>query len=329
MRYKKYNSPYSAKEKQKALNLWRTSSTEFVCHRYHCSDRSLRRWKKLYDGTLESLENKSHRPKTPHPNIHTEEEIKNIKDLVRRNPTIGLNELYGKLIVNYGYKRNFVSLYRVLKRIGFYEDKSKKKKPYVPKPYDTPLELGVKWQMDVKVVPRHCYSNELEGERTYFYQYGIIDEASRERFIYPYKEQCGSSTVDFVKRAIKYFGYKPLIIQTDNGAEFTYPRQPNEMVHLFDIFCFQNGIEHKTIRPRTPRHNGKIERSHRNDNERFYRYLKFYSFEDLKKQMQVYLRRSNNIPSRVLTSIDGKQKWLTPKQKRRELIYYNWGVIED
>lgn len=54
------------------------------------------------------------------------------------------------------------------------------------------------------------------GEK--FYQYTIIDEASRERFIYPYKEQSSYSTVDCVKHAIVYFGYKPITIQTDNGS---------------------------------------------------------------------------------------------------------------
>ena len=55
----------------------------------------------MYDGTLESLENKSHRPLSPHPNTQTDEEKKHIYDLIKRNPDIGLNELYGKLRLNY------------------------------------------------------------------------------------------------------------------------------------------------------------------------------------------------------------------------------------
>lgn len=46
---------------------------------------------------------------------------------------------------------------------------------------------------------------------------------------------------------------------------------------------------------RTPKHNEKVERSHRNDNEKFYDYLKFYSLEDLIKKEKAYLQRSNNI----------------------------------
>ncbi|HMM00786.1 MAG TPA: integrase core domain-containing protein [Bacilli bacterium] len=54
-------------------------------------------------------------------------------------------------------------------------------------------------------------------------------------------------------------------------------------------------MEHKLIRPRAPRHNGKIERRHRNDNNRFYSTLKFYNCNDLIKQMKAYFIRSNNI----------------------------------
>lgn len=328
MRAYHYNSPYTAQEKLKALNLWKTSTTEFVCHRYHCSDRSLRRWRSIYDGTIESLENGSHVPLTPHPKSQTDEEKRNILNLIRRNSGIGLNELYGKLRLNYGYTRNPATLYRYLKRIGFYENRPKRKN-YTPKPYDTPERIGEKWQLDVKFVPFECYAKSVLRDRR-FYQYTVIDEATRERFIYPYEDLSALNTIDFLWRAFLYFGYKPKIIQTDNGSEFTYTRQTRyDRLHPVDKFCREQGIEHKLIKPRTPRHNGKVERSHRNDNERFYRTLRFYSFPDLQKQMKAYLKRSNNIPSRVLQSRDGKRKWLTPMEKRHELLYLEYGVLQE
>lgn len=176
-------------------------------------------------------------------------------------------------------------------------------------PYDTPTELGVKWQMDVKCIPNVCYVGELPDQ---FFQYTMIDEASRERFIYPYKEQTGYSTKDFILRAIDYFGYLPLEIQTDNGTEFTYTVE-TKRIHTMDKLCKQLGITHKLIRPRTPWHNGKVERSHRNDQERFYNFLSFYSYEDLKLQMKRYLNRSNNTPMSVLG-------WISPLEKRQQLF---------
>ena len=301
---------YTSKEKYRILNLLQKYDKEFISERYHISVRTLYRWKSKFDGTVSSLDNKSSRPLTLHPNAHTFAEIQNIYALLRRNPYIGLNELYGKLRLNYGYTRNPVSLYRFLKKNGYYTNRSVRK-PYKPKPYITPLYVGEKMQLDVKYVPYECFTVRSDHS-VRFYQYTIIDEATRERFIYPYKECNGNTTVDFLTRAFKYFGYIPRVIQTDNGSEFTYTMQTDK-IHILDRFCIKYGIEHKLIRPRTPRHNGKVERSHRNDNERFYRYFKFYSFDDLRKQMLSYLKRSNNIP---VTSL----KWLTPIEKRKELF---------
>lgn len=329
LRQATYNNPYTAKEKEKALKLWRLKPSDilFVCHRYHCSERSLWRWKRLYNGTLESLSNKSSRPHTKHPNSHTTEEVQHIQDLIRRNPTIGLNELYGKLRLYYAYTRNPSSLFRFLRKRGFYDNKVVHL-PYSPKPYDTPIHIGEKMQLDVKFVPFECRTYYVRGDR-HFYQYTIIDEATRERFIYAYEDLCATNTVDFCKRAILYFGYKPKMIQTDNGSEFTYTRQTrNDKEHLLDTFCRLQGIVHKCIRPRTPRHNGKVERSHRNDNERFYRWLRFFNLEDLQKQMKAYLSRSNNIPISTLKSRDSIKKWLTPKEKRAELMLLDKGIVE-
>lgn len=301
--------PHQLNTKFYAVKLYRTGvGVDFVCRRYHISKSSLMRWNKKFDGTRESLMDKSHRPNSPHPNSHTEQELKWIKDLHRRNPHISVCELYGKLRLQKGYSRHPGSLYRIFVKLGFSSKTPSTKKKRRNKPYDTPTELGVKWQMDVKYVPTACYTGTVPQK---FYQYTMIDEASRERFIYPYLEQSSYSTIDFVKRCIRYFGYAPKIIQTDNGSEFTHV-QKTKRIHPLDVLCNTLGITHKLIRPRTPWHNGKVERSHRNDQERFYNFLGFYSYEDLKIQMRRYLNRSNNIPMQVLG-------WKSPLQKRLEL----------
>lgn len=302
--------PHTLLTKFNACKLVSNSSVNFVCRRYHVSRASLYRWLKKFDGTKESLIDKPHNPLTPHPNSHTKEEINNINKLIKRNPNISMIELYGKLRLHYSYSRHAASLFRFLRKIGFYQNNNKKRIIYVPKKYNTPINIGEKMQLDVKYVPDECKTINISGSQK-FYQYTIIDEASRERFIYPYKEKTVNNTVDFVKRAFIYFGYKPKTIQTDNGSEFTHIRESN-LIHPLDQLCDELGTVHKLIRPRTPRHNGKVERSHRNDNERFYQYLKFYSYQDLINQMKQYLKRSNNIPMASLN-------YLSPIQKRQEL----------
>ena len=79
-----------------------------------------------------------------------------------------------------------------------------------------------------------------------------------------------------------------------------------------DTLLNELGIKHYKIRPRTPEHKWKVERSHRKDQERFYYNRVFCSLEDLRKQGSEYLKRSNRIPMAVLG-------YLTPKEKREEL----------
>ena len=83
----------------------------------------------------------------------------------------------------------------------------------------------------------------------------------------------------------------------------------NELVPyltLFEARLKQLGIKHKLIRPYTPRHNGKVERSHRKDNEYFYATHKFYSFEDFKNQLAIHNKKYNAFPMRPLN-------WHSPK----------------
>ena len=120
----------------------------------------------------------------------------------------------------------------------------------------------------------------------------------------------------FVYRCFLFYGYKPEEIQTDNGIEFTWNQEKFKKIHPLNELCIKEHIYHHKIKPRTPRHNGKVERSHRNDNERFYNTLKFYSLEDLRYQAKLYLKRSNNIPMGVLN-------YKTPKEIRKQLFELN------
>ena len=54
------------------------------------------------------------------------------------------------------------------------------------------------------------------------------------------------------------------VLQTDNGVEFG----ASVPWHVLD-----KGIGHVDLKPRTPRRNGKVERSHRIDAEESYRML--------------------------------------------------------
>lgn len=257
-------------------------------------------WLKRYDGSIQSLACQSKRPHS-HPRQHTPEELKLIKDMRRRSPSLGLVEFWCRL-VSKGYNRNIISLYRVLKRMDLIQ--TPKQKPYVPKLYTQMTFPGEKIQIDVKFVPLSCCPNHLPGER--FYQYTAIDEFSRLRFLMAFQEHNSYSSAVFLEAAKAFYarhGIHIQCVQTDNGLEFTNRFSGKAVTNkptLFQTTAARLGIRHKLIRPFTPRHNGKVERSHREDQKRFYNTYSFYSFEDYEKQLKIYNRRSNNIPMRPL-----------------------------
>lgn len=316
---------FTAKQKLKALQGWggKTADVEWAAEKYKCAVSSLWIWKRLYDGTLDSLQNKSSRPKSPHPNAHKPDEIANIKRMLDENPHIAYTELYTELRAECAYSRCFWSMYKYIRKNLLRVPKEYELREN--QPYETPDMIGIKWQMDVKYVPTICFAGtarqrfETTGER--LYQYTMIDEASRERFLYGYQENSSHNTKDFIKRAVVYFGYVPHIIQTDNGLEFRNPAHAKpDTPHAAIDTMKKLGITHQLIRPYTPRHNGKVERSHRTDQERFYRYSKFDSIADLNEQMAAWLVRYNRTASTSLKNRYGKKVFQSPLDKRAELL---------
>lgn len=263
--------------------------------KYNVSRQYIYRWKRRYDGTLQSLADKSHRP-LHHPNQHTEEEITLIKNMRRRNPNAGLVVFWIKLMQK-GYKRSITGLYRVLRKLG--EPRKTLPNPkYIPKPYEEMSYPGQRVQIDVKYVPSACIVGDAKGEK--FYQYTAIDEYSRFRYIEAFKEHSTYSSAVFLENMLKAFDFKVECVQTDNGLEFTKRLIKDNDLTLFEQKLQENNIKHKLIKPYTPRHNGKVERSHRKDNEYFYANHTFYSFEDFKKQLAIHSRKYNNFPMRPL-----------------------------
>ena len=270
-------------------------------------------WLKRWDGNAESLRPMSRRPHH-HPNEHTPAELKLIHDMRRRNPRLGMVELWCKLRAR-GYSRCIESLWRVLKREGLIA--VKEKDPYKPKPYQQMTHPGERIQIDVKVVPRKC----IADPNLRLFQYTAIDEYSRYRVLGAYPEQTTYSSYQFLLRVVDEFkrkGVKVECVQTGNGFEFTNNLnvRGDEKLTLFEETLEFLNIRHKKIRPYTPRHNGKVERSHREDQKRFYSTHSFYSLADFGEQLAVHQRRSNSLPMRPL-------RWNSPKEFLKSFTVQN------
>ena len=204
-------------------------------------------WKARWNGTPESLVCQSRRPHS-HPNQHTLEELKLIRDMRRRDPNLGMVELWHRLRQR-GYTRRPESLFRVMRKLGLFPT-AEKKPAYKPKPYQQMTYPGQRVQVDVKVVPRRCIADpELR-----LYQYTAIDEFTRLRFLAAYPEQSTFSSADFLKKLVKWYarrGIRVECVQTDNGFEFTnrFSNSRRDLHTLFEATAAQLGIRHKLIRP--------------------------------------------------------------------------------
>ena len=269
-----------------------------ACRKYNKCRSYIYFWKARFDGSIESLAYHSRKPHS-HPNQHTEAELTLIRNMRRRNPKLGIVELWARLR-NRGYTRCVESLWRVLRREGLAEQEKPKKK-YKPKPYEQMQYPGQRVQIDVKVVPRSCIADPLLK----LYQYTAIDEYSRYRILGAYAEQSTYSSADFLRRVVTAFqrkGVKVECVQTDNGFEFTnrFSNSKRDIPTLFEDTAKELGIRHKLIRPYTPRHNGKVERSHREDQKRFYACHRFWSLADFGAQLAGLQSRSNSRPMRPL-----------------------------
>ena len=279
--------------------------------KYNVSRQYVYRWKNRYDGLPSSLANRSHRPHS-HPNQHRLEELKLIADMRRRNPEAGLVVFWVKLMQR-GYSRSITGLYRVLRKQGQMAVKPPNPK-YIPKPYEPMYYPGQRVQIDVKHVPAACIVGDAKGRK--FYQYTAIDEYSRFRYLEAFEEASTYTSKLFLEHMLKAFRFKVECVQTDNGFEFTkrFGGDKNDPT-LFEQELSSRGIRHKLIRPFTPRHNGKVERSHRKDNEYFYATHTFFSFNDFKSQLAAHGRKYNAFPMRPL-------KWQSPKKVLHDFFLF-------
>jgi len=293
---------------------------------FKCCIRTLWYWLALYsNGGENALQSKSSRPHS-HPRQHTQEEHDKIVCLLLLFPCMSCIYILQELVYSLNYSRAYESLCRYIRTNNLRNEPVKPvKEKRINQPYHTPKMLGLKWQMDVKYVPTMCNI----GDDKKYYQFTMIDECTRERFIYPYPEKSTYSCKDFIKRAIEHFGYIPIKIQTDNGTEFTnrlIATNPEQLQNLVDEYLNEMHVTHKLIRVATPRWNGKVENSHKQDQNNFYNSLRFKTYDELKEKMTEYLVRKNN----TWTFAFGRKNPKSPNEKRAEKLSEldNWWFNE-
>ena len=281
-----------------------------ACRLHGLSRCKYYKWKKRYDGTLESLMD---RPRTPHshPKQLTAEEHaliarvahqKSYTDKHGRRCTPGLHRLHWLLCAYHGFTRSVGGLYKALKRLGFYS-RAKRRRRRRYKRYERPCP-GANIQIDI------MYLDPIKGQK--LYQYTAIDEHSRLQFIRIHDEICVYHSVRFLRQALDFFQNHHIRVQqvqTDHGVEFTYAMFPHvTKEHPFERELRHEKIPHKLTPIGTPHLQGKVERAHRIADEEFHARCFYRSIDQLRRACQAWTNYYNH------QRPHGSLNWRTPAQ---------------
>ena len=276
------------------------------------SQRSLERWVALYKsrGAL-GLVPQSTRPKTnpKETPIRIKERVIELRKATQRC----------SLKLKWKLEKEGISLHKntiqkIIRKEGLVRKYRIRKLKY--KYVKVPLGKGDLVEIDVKFVPE-----TIKNKR--YYQFTAIDCATRWRYLKIYDNYANSDSTDFLQELIKITPFRIRTIKTDNGSNFTnrytgYLKSSdpfNPRLHNFDLLCQKHNILHYLIDPGKPAQNGKVERSHRSDQETFYDRIKFENIEELEYKIRLWNMCYNDLEHCGLNG-------LTPNQALKLQVQY-------
>ncbi len=254
------------------------------------SERSLKYWLSAFNEFgIDGLENKSTRPKT-NPRETAIRIKERIIELRKEKKQCALKIMWD--LEDEGINIHYQTIQKVIKAEGLTRKYRTRKIQY--KYVRIPLRKGELIEIDVKFVP-----GRIEGQR--YYQFTAIDCASRWRYLQTHNDISTFYAIKFLQELISVADFKIKAIKTDNGAYFTnryngYYKSdlPFPRLHAFDRVCQEYGIIHYLIDPGKPQQNSFVERSHREDQEKFYDEVQFKSFEELKYKLRLWNMHYND-----------------------------------
>lgn len=256
------------------------------------SKRTLERWVARYQKFGETgLEPLSTRPKT-NPKETTIRIKERIIELRKRNKKCALKLKWQLAKEGVIIHRNTIQ--KIIKKEGLVRKYRVKKLKY--KYIKVPLTAGELVEIDIKYVPKMV-------ENRQYYQFTAIDCATRWRYLKIYDDISNFSSIQFLEEVIKIAPFRIKAIKTDNGSNFTnrytgYLKSSdpvNPKLHEFDLMCQRYNIIHYLIDPGKPAQNGKVERSHRSDQETFYDRAVFTTIDELNRKIKIWNRQYNNL----------------------------------
>jgi transposase InsO family protein len=187
---------------------------------------------------------------------------------LRANYHLGPQRIAWYLERYHGFRTSCSSVYRTLKRKGIGPlPRNVGRRAIHTRRYAKKVP-GHQIQVDVKFL-----NLRTEDDRKIRrYQFTAIDDATRVRALRIYQRHNQKSAIDFIDRVVEKFPFRIHTVRTDRGHEW----QAQFHWHVED-----KGMRYVYIKPRSPQLNGKVERSHRTDQEEFYQLLTYTDDVDL------------------------------------------------
>jgi transposase InsO family protein len=265
-----------------------TGNVALTCRYYGITRQAFYLWRRRYEaGGLAALRDRSKRPvHCPH---ETSTEVVGKIIYLRQNYHFGPTKIAMYLKRYHDIQISDSGVWRILKRLGMnrlpasqrYKSRDRRWKRYEKQLPGHHVQIDVKFIAPIappavagaSPVAARGSCGTAGGRPKKYYQYTAIDDCTRLRVLRIYERNNQRTAIQFADYVIARLPFQVQTIQTDNGAEF----QSSFHWHLLD-----RGIQHRYIKPATPRLNGKVERSHRIDAEEFYRLLDGVMIDDTK-----------------------------------------------
>ena len=250
-----------------------------ACRDFNIPDSSFYEWKKVYEKEGKAGLRRKKPVAYSHPKkIHIQVADKILQ--IRRDYQMGPERIMWYLERYHGISVSESSVYRILAHNGLNRlPKTASKRSLHTKRYAKTVP-GHHIQVDVKFLTL----KDEEGHKVRRYQYTAIDDATRVRALQIYQKHNQLCAIRFVDYLVEKFPFRINTIRTDNGHEF----QAKFHWHVED-----QGMKHVYIKPRSPQLNGKVERSHRTDQQEFYQLLTYTDDVDLNIKLEAWERFYN------------------------------------
>ena len=230
-----------------------------TCRHFGISRTAFYRWKKRFDEFGEAgLADRSRAPRSS-PRATSSAVVSKILYL-RQNYHFGAGRIAAYLKRFHQVEIAYSSVHRILVRNGMGRlPANQKHQPHRKrwKRYEK-AKPGHRLQIDVKFLER------IPGTGKRLYQFTAIDDCTRIRILKIYDANNQRTAIRFLNSVRQRLPFRIHVLQTDNGAEFQ---------SQFHWHAESLDIRHVYIRPRTPHLNGKVERSHRTDDQEFYQLI--------------------------------------------------------